>query len=222
MDGRSIGRITAAELGRMIGRGEVSSTEAVNSYLERVDRLNGRLGGMTLVAREEALGEATEREKELASGLSRGPLHGVPVGIKEQIDVRGWPTTGGSAILREAVAERDATVTSRLREAGAIILGKLNMTELAIAETIEFPYGTPLNPWNPDRSPRLVKRRLRNGYGCFPVRSNPWRRHGRLDPNSRRLLRHRWPQANVRARQPCRCPSRVLVDGHDRADDPHG
>ncbi len=153
MDGRSIGRITAAELGRMIGRGEVSPTEAVNSYLDRVDRLNGQLGAMTLIAREEALGEASEREKELASGLSRGPLHGVPVGIKEQIDVRGWPTTGGSTILREAVAERDATVTSRLREAGAIILGKLNMTELAIAETIEFPYGTPMNPWNPDRSP---------------------------------------------------------------------
>ena len=153
MDGGAIGRITAAELGRMIGRGETSPTEAVNSYLERVDRLNGRLGGMTLVGREEALGEAYEREKELASGVSRGPLHGVPVGIKEQIDVLGWPTTGGSAILREAVAERDATVTSRLREAGAIILGKLNMTELAIAETIEFPYGTPMNPWNPDRSP---------------------------------------------------------------------
>ena len=146
MDGRSIGRITASELGRMIGRGEVSPTEAVNSYLDRVDRLNGQLGAMTLIAREEALGEASEREKELASGLSRGPLHGVPVGIKEQIDVRGWPTTGGSTILREAVAERDATVTSRLREAGAIILGKLNMTELAIAETIEFPYGTPMNP----------------------------------------------------------------------------
>ena len=153
MDGRSIGRITAAELGRLIGRGEVSPTEAVNSYLERVDLLNGKLGAMTLVGREEALGEASELEKELASGLSRGPLHGVPVGIKEQIDVRGWPTTGGSSILREAVADRDATVTSRLREAGAIILGKLNMTELAIAETIEFPYGTPLNPWNPDRSP---------------------------------------------------------------------
>ncbi len=153
MDGDGVGRISAADLGRLIGRGQVSPTEAVHAFLERVDRLDGRLGAMTLVGREEALGEAAELEAELSAGRSRGPLHGVPVGIKEQIDVAGWPTTGGSAILRDAVAERDATVTARLRDAGAIILGKLNMTELAIAETIEFPYGTPMNPWNPDRSP---------------------------------------------------------------------
>lgn len=153
VDGDSIGSISAAALGQLIWRGEVSPTEAVNAYLDRIDRLNGRLGAMTLVGRSEALAEARVREEESARGISRGPLHGVPVGIKEQIDVAGWPTTGGSAILRDSVAERDATVTALLRQAGAIILGKLNMTELAIAETIEFPYGTPMNPWNPDRSP---------------------------------------------------------------------
>ena len=68
MDGRSIGRITAAELGRMIGRGELSPTEAVNSYLERVDRLDGQLGGMTLVGREEALGEAAPGDLVVIAG----------------------------------------------------------------------------------------------------------------------------------------------------------
>jgi aspartyl-tRNA(Asn)/glutamyl-tRNA(Gln) amidotransferase subunit A len=152
MNGDAIGPLSAAELGRLIDRGEVSPTEAVNAYIERVDALDGQLGSYTLLGREEALSEAAEREQELADGKSRGPLHGVPVAIKEQIDAKGWPTTGGSAILRDAVVETDATVTARLRDAGAIILGKLNMTELAIAETIEFPYGTPKNPWNPDRS----------------------------------------------------------------------
>lgn len=153
MDGNTIGKLSGAQLGRLIDGREVSPTEAVNAYLDRVDDLDTQLGAFTLVGREEALGEATERERELGESRSRGPLHGVPVGIKEQIDVRGWPTTGGSAILREAVATRDATVTQRLRFAGAIVLGKLNMSELAIAETIEFPYGTPMNPWNPGRSP---------------------------------------------------------------------
>ena len=153
MDGHDVGLVSAAELGRKINGREVSPTEAVKAFLERVDRLNGDLGAMTVVAREEALDEAAELEAELAQGRTRGPLHGVPVGIKEQIDVRGWPTTGGSAIHRDAVAEADATVTARLREAGAVILGKLNMTEMAIAETIEFPYGTPFNPWNPRLSP---------------------------------------------------------------------
>ncbi len=153
MNGDEIGTLSAAALGRRINIKKVSPTEAVNAYIERVDALDGQLGSYTLLGREEALGEAAERERELASGNSRGPLHGVPVAVKEQIDARGWPTTGGSAILRDAVVETDATVTARLRQAGAIILGKLNMTELAIAETIEFPYGTPKNPWNPDRSP---------------------------------------------------------------------
>ncbi len=153
MDGDVIGLLSAAELGRRIDGRKVSPTEAVNAYLQRLDALDGQLGSFTLVGCEEALGEAAERELELAANNSRGPLHGVPVGIKEQVDVRGWPTTGGSATLRDSVAKSDATVTARLRDAGAIVLGKLNMTELAITETIEFPYGTPNNPWNPERSP---------------------------------------------------------------------
>ena len=145
--------LSAAEIGRLIKSREVSPVEVTQAYLERIDGLDERLHSYIMVANEEALRQAKEAEAQIASGQHKGPLHGVPLGIKDQCDIQGWPTTGGSTIFKDNVPDHDSTVAARLREAGAVFLGKLNMTELAIAETIDFPYGTPGNPWDLERDP---------------------------------------------------------------------
>jgi aspartyl-tRNA(Asn)/glutamyl-tRNA(Gln) amidotransferase subunit A len=106
----------------------------------------------SMVAKEDALRQAKERQRRTRDGDNQGALHGVPVAIKDHIGVRGWRNAGGSAVFKDNIATRDSTIAAGLRRSGAIILGKLNMTELGIAETIEFPWGMPKNPWNHDRS----------------------------------------------------------------------
>ena len=153
MDRSELCFLPAAEIGRIIHAGEVSPVDATQAYLDRIDEIDHVLNSYFLVAREEAVQQAKEAEQEIAAGKSKGPLHGVPIAIKDQCHVKGWRTAGGSAVFDEYVADVDATVVERLREAGAVILGKLCMSELAIAETIDFPFGVPRNPWNLERVP---------------------------------------------------------------------
>ena len=153
MDRSELCFLPAAEIGRLIGAGEVSPVEATQAYLDRIDEIDHVLNSYFLVAREEAVQQAKEAEQEIAAGKRRGPLHGVPIAIKDQCHIKGWRTAGGSAVFDEYVADVDATVVERLRKAGAVILGKLAMSELAIAETIDFPFGVPRNPWNLERVP---------------------------------------------------------------------
>ena len=145
--------LSAAELGRRITRREVSPVEATQAYLDRIGSHDLQLHSYITVSAEKALLRAREMQSEILSGDDRGPLHGVPVAIKDQCHVSGWPTTCGSKILRDHVADYDSTVAVNLREAGTVLLGKLNMTEFASGETFDFPYGTPRNPWDLTRSP---------------------------------------------------------------------
>jgi Asp-tRNA(Asn)/Glu-tRNA(Gln) amidotransferase A subunit family amidase len=132
------------ELARRVREGEVSSVELVGSALERVGELDGRVGAFVVVLAEEAMAEAAERDARVRRGEAVGPLHGVPVAVKDLIDVAGAVTGAGSPKLAGNVAGRDAEVVTRLREAGAVVVGK--------TRTHEFAYGvvTPgtANPWD--------------------------------------------------------------------------
>ncbi len=120
-----------AALSRRLRARELSPVALAEAYLARVDALAPRLGCFVTVTPERALADARAAEAELAAGRWRGPLHGVPYGLKDLIDTKGIRTTFGAAPFAERVPERDATVARRLAEAGAVLLGKLSMIELA-------------------------------------------------------------------------------------------
>ena len=131
----------------------LSPVELVTAYLERIERLDGRLRAFITVCGESALVEAKRAESEAAKGQWRGPLHGIPFAVKDQLDTAGILTTSGSALLRGHVPAEDSTVVTRLKSAGGILIGKLNLTEFALGGTLRFPYGQPRNPWNDQHDP---------------------------------------------------------------------
>src|SRR5919198_2887825 len=145
--------LSAASLGELIRQREVSPVEATEAYLERIHAIDGTLHSYITVCHQEALQAARAAEQELARGAYRGPLHGVPYAVKDQFWTKGLLTTGGSTILGDFVPNEDATVVARLRAAGAILLGKLNMSEFATGNSVHHPYGTPHNPWDLRRNP---------------------------------------------------------------------
>jgi len=127
---------------------KVSSLELTQAYLSRIERLNPKVLAYITVSADLALQQARTADAELAAGQSSGPLHGVPVGVKDQLFTRGVRTTGGSALLRDYVPDYDATVISKLQQAGVVLLGKQNMEEFALRGTRNHPYGDPRNPWD--------------------------------------------------------------------------
>ena len=153
MADESICYLSATELGARIAAGEVSSAEATEAYLERIARLDGNYASYITVTPERARADARQADAEIAAGNRRGPLHGVPVAVKDQFDTAGIVTTNGSTILAENVPDADATIMSRLRDAGTVLLGKLNMSEYASGDAFRHPYGRPRNPWDTNRNP---------------------------------------------------------------------
>ena len=138
---------------RAIAAGELSSAELVELELARIGEVDPRLNAFTVVLSDEARREAAERDEELSRGESRGPLHGVPVAIKEENDVAGTVTTFGGRANSTPVPA-DGHVTRRLREAGAVVLGKTNMPEFGqhtFTESLAF--GNTRNPWDTSRTP---------------------------------------------------------------------
>ena len=149
-----VGWMGAAELSAAYRAGTVSPVEVVRRLFERIDRLDPVVHAFILPDPEAALAAARQAEQELARGRSRGPLHGVPVGIKDIIDVAGLPTTCHSKILVGQVAATDAAVVAKLRGAGAIVMGKLSTHEFAIGGPIfDLPFPPARNPWNPAHHP---------------------------------------------------------------------
>jgi len=143
-----------AQASRLIRAGDMSPTELANSYFARISRFNSKLNAFITVTEQAALTRARELESELAKGMWRGPLHGIPIALKDNIDTAGIRTTAGSAVYEDRVPEEDAEVVRRLKDAGAIILGKLNMQEFAIGETLTTSrFGAVHNPWDLSRIP---------------------------------------------------------------------
>ena len=152
MPGQELHLMTIADLGRLLQSRQLSPVELTTTYLERVERLNPTLGAYITVMSETARAEAASAEDEIGRGLYRGPLHGIPVAIKDIIYTQGVLTSAGSRVLADHVPAYDSTIVERLRASGAVLLGKLNLSEFAVGGTIDHPFGTPRNPWNLGRS----------------------------------------------------------------------
>ena len=136
------------EQAAMLRSGELSPVELTAAYLDRIEALNGELGAYITVMSEQALAQAHQTAADLRAGADKGALHGIPVGIKDIIYTDGVLTSGGSKVLADFVPDSDSTIVRMLDAAGAVLLGKLNLSEFAVGGTIDHPFGTPRNPWN--------------------------------------------------------------------------
>ena len=153
MERSDIPFLSATELAGYIQRQEISPVEAVEAYLERIQQVDPALNSYITVTPEEARQAARDAEAEIARGAYRGVLHGVPVAIKDQIHTRGIRTTDASNVRAEFIPEEDATVVTNLKSAGAVLLGKLNMSEFALGDPVSSAFGPAHNPWDLERSP---------------------------------------------------------------------
>jgi aspartyl-tRNA(Asn)/glutamyl-tRNA(Gln) amidotransferase subunit A len=146
--------MTVDEFARQLRLGHTSSARTTEDCLERIAALDPSLNAFIHVMHDEARHEARERDQELAAGHDRGPLHGVPMSIKDLFDVAGTVTTAASRVREGLVADADAALIARLRQAGAIIVGKTNLHEFAFGTTNEdSAFGPARNPHDPSRSP---------------------------------------------------------------------
>jgi fatty acid amide hydrolase len=145
---------SAGELATAIGAGEVSATEAVEAHIARIEQVNGALNAVVVKRYDEARAEAKAADEKRAGGEPLEPLHGVPITIKESLDLTGTPSTFGLSSRASILATQDDLVVARIRAAGAIILGKTNVAQLLLYHESDNPvYGRTNNPWNIERSP---------------------------------------------------------------------
>jgi aspartyl-tRNA(Asn)/glutamyl-tRNA(Gln) amidotransferase subunit A len=144
---------TLAGTADLIRRREVSPVEVTAGLLERIDRLDGALHAYITVTADLALRQARRAEAELAAGTYRGPLHGIPIALKDLYDTAGVRTTADSRVLEHNVPDADAQCVTRLYDAGAVLLGKLALSEFATGSVVEGPFPAARNPWNPDHVP---------------------------------------------------------------------
>jgi aspartyl-tRNA(Asn)/glutamyl-tRNA(Gln) amidotransferase subunit A len=145
-------QLSLKDASALVRRKAVSPVELTLACLARIERLNPSLNAFITVTAEQALREAHDAEAEIQKGKWRGPLHGVPIALKDLFDTAGVRTTAGSGVFKDRVPEQDAEVVRRLRAAWAVLLGKLNMHEFAYGGTSVATYfGAVHNPWNLDR-----------------------------------------------------------------------
>jgi aspartyl-tRNA(Asn)/glutamyl-tRNA(Gln) amidotransferase subunit A len=147
-----LNQLTLMETAALISRREISPVELVKAYLERIYELDPQLNCFITATPETALETARAAEVEIGRGIYRGPLHGIPVGLKDLFETQGTLTTAGCRFFSGYIPAEDATVVRKLKESGAVFIGKLNMHEIALGVTNENPhYGVCSNPWDPAR-----------------------------------------------------------------------
>ena len=129
-------RHSATDLARLIATRQASSAEVVEAHLARIAEVNPRLNAIVRVLADEARAGAELADRQLAAGAALGPLHGVPITIKENIDMAGLPTTQGVIPLADAVVPIDAPVVQRMRAAGAIPIGRTNLPDMALFNSL--------------------------------------------------------------------------------------
>lgn len=151
---KNLTHLSAADMAAAISTREITPTSLVEAHLDRIARLNPQLNAFVHVDFDGARRQAEVAESALKSGRPLGPLHGVPLSIKSSIDVAGWPCSCGSRLRANYVAEKDAVLVSRLRAAGAVLLGNTNAPEFLMAyETDNLVNGRTNNPWDVNRTP---------------------------------------------------------------------
>ena len=143
--------LTIQEAGGLLRSGELSPVELVQAHLDRIEALDGRLQAFITLLKDEALADARAAESEIRRGDYKGPLHGIPIGLKDIYDTGGIRTTAGSKLDTDRIPAEDATTTARLKAAGTVLLGKLATFEYALGgPDITNPFPSPRNPWNLD------------------------------------------------------------------------
>jgi amidase len=151
---QALWKCSALELAHLIAQREVSSAEVVDAHLARIDAVNPGLNAIVRVLGDEARATARAADQQLARGEALGPFHGVPITVKENIDMAGLPTTWGVKALANALVPLDAPVVQRMRAAGAIPIGRTNLPDMALrVHTDSSLHGATLNPWNRARTP---------------------------------------------------------------------
>ena len=146
--------MTIGEFGRRLRARELTALDVTDTCLRRIDELQPRLNAFIRVMADEARRDAAAADRELAAGRDRGPLHGVPIAVKDLIDIEGVPTTAASRVREGHVAAADAPVIAHLRRAGAVLIGKTNLDEFAFGTTSEnSAFGPVRHPLDPSRSP---------------------------------------------------------------------
>ena len=153
MDRSDVAFLSAAELASAIESKQVSPVDAVEAYLERIERIDPKVNAYITVCADDARRDAKFAEAAIQRGEYRGALHGIPIAVKDQIHTKGIRTTDASKLRADFVPEEDATVVVNLKNAGAIILGKLNMSEFALGDPQSSAFGPARNPWDLERSP---------------------------------------------------------------------
>lgn len=144
---------SALELSALIKRKQVSPVDVVGACLDRIESLNPRLNAFITILRDRALSHARQAEADIQRGRYLGPLHGIPYGAKDIFATKGIRTTNGSKATADWIPDRESAVTENLNKAGAILVGKLNLSEFAIgADAATSGFGPPRNPWNTDYS----------------------------------------------------------------------
>ncbi|WP_421882173.1 amidase [Methylibium sp.] len=144
---------SALDLAALIARRDVSCVEVIEAHLARIEAVNPRVNAIVRLLANDARAAAVAADRQVAAGAVLGPLHGVPITVKENIDMAGLPTTWGVKALAEAVVPEDAPMVQRMRAAGAIPIARTNLPDLALrVHTDSSLHGATLNPWNPGRT----------------------------------------------------------------------
>ena len=213
--------LSAAETAVAIKTKQISPVEVVQAYFARIEQFDRQLHAYITVMRDEALAAARQAEQTVLRGGDVGPLFGVPVAVKDQFWTRGILTTNGSRVYRDFVPDVDATVITRLQQAGTILLGKLNLSELAMGGTQEPPWGIPRNPWDLTYTGG-VEFRFWRGARRAPLRRFRGRGHRGLRARPSVLLQCGGPASDLHTRESLWHAPHVLVSGHCRSHDQNG
>src|SRR5436309_9677948 len=144
--------LTIAEAAKLIETKDLSPVELVDSRLARIERFDGKLHSFIRVLADSARAEARTAESEIAAGKYRGPLHGIPIGLKDIYETAGIATTGHSKVMQDHVPKADAFSVKKLRDAGAVVMGKLATHEFALGgPSFDLPWPPARNPWDTAR-----------------------------------------------------------------------
>ena len=218
-----LANLSIEQAARALRDRELSPLELTDAYLDRIERLNPRINAYITVTAERAREDARRATEELAAGRARGPLHGIPIAHKDLYETAGIRTTGGSKIHADHIPDADCTVARKLRDAGTILLGKLNTHEYAYGVTTNNPhYGPTRNPWDLARIPAGSS----GGSGAAIAAGLATATTGSDTGGSIRMpavaVRGGGAQAELRAgQQGGRTPAVLPLRPH-RAPDPHG